>query len=175
MNAKLRAVELYAMHIALATTDGKLFRKTIMDTLQSETGCTLAAAATHYNNAKKNAAPVQGLGRPAMSPNVRKPGNKKSGVDTLQDDNDCFTVIELLKHNDGITVGRCASHLMQGDASEDFDNRIKYLPSNTWLMIQGLGPLSGETFKLGDGEAEVKRYTPKDEAVVAKSAPLLVD
>ena len=71
MSAKDRAVELYNQHIELAITDGRLFRKTVMDTLMLETGCTLAAAATHYNSAKKLAAPVEGLGRPAVSAAVR--------------------------------------------------------------------------------------------------------
>jgi hypothetical protein len=83
--------------------------------------------------------------------------------------------LELLKHADSITVGRCRSHLMQGDASEDFDDRIKYNPSNTWLMIRGLGPLHGETFKLSATEEELKRYTPAVVAVVAKEEPLLID
>lgn len=50
--AKERAVELYNLHIALATTDGRSFRKTVMDTLMAETGCSLAAAATSYNIVK---------------------------------------------------------------------------------------------------------------------------
>lgn len=49
--AKERAVELYNQHIALATTDGRLFRKTVMDTLQTEFNCSVAAA-TEYNQLK---------------------------------------------------------------------------------------------------------------------------
>jgi len=169
MNAKQRAVELYQQHIALASTDGRSFRKTVMDQLMDETGCTLAAAATHYNNAKKGAAPVEGLGRPAAPKGIRKPGNASKKQEELQDDNECFTVIELLKHyDDSITVGRCRSFLLQGDASELFDERISYAPMNAWVMIQGLGPLHSETYKLSEGEKEIKRYTPVVEAVVAK-------
>jgi hypothetical protein len=175
MTNKDKAAEIYAKHIELASTDGRLFRKTVMDEIMSTCNCTLAASATFYNNAKKNAAPVEGLGRAPVSKSVRKPGSGKAKPDAVQDDNECFTVIELLKHEDSITVGRCRSHLMQGDASEEFDDRIKYQPSNTWVMIQGLGPLHGETFKLGSGEVELKRYTPAKEAVVAKEEPLLVD
>ena len=175
MSAKDRAVELYNQHIALATTDGRLFRKTVMDTLMSETGCTLAAAATHYNSAKKLAAPVEGLGRPATPATVRKPTVTKHKGEELQEDDECFTVMELLTHEDGsITVGRNRSHLMHGDASEDFDEKIDYKPVNTWVMIKGLGPLYGETFKLSGREAEIKRYTPAVVAVVVKEAPLLI-
>lgn len=51
-SAKDRAVELHNQHIALASTDGRLFRKTVMDQLMAETGCSLAAAATFYNIVK---------------------------------------------------------------------------------------------------------------------------
>ena len=54
MSAKDRAVEIYNHHLALASTDGRGFRKTVMDQLMAETGCSLAAAATHYNNAKNS-------------------------------------------------------------------------------------------------------------------------
>jgi hypothetical protein len=174
MTNKDKAIEIYAKHIALASTDGRAFRKTVMDEIMATCNCTLAAAATFYNNAKKNAAPIEGLGRAPVSKSVRKPGSGKTKPDAVQDDNECFTVIELLKHEDSITVGRCRSHLLQGDASEEFDDRIKYQPRNTWIMIQGLGPLHGETFKLHSGEVEIKRYTPANEAVVAKEEPLLV-
>lgn len=172
MNAKDRAIELYNQHLALAGTDGRSFRKLVMDQLMSEMGVTLASAATHYNNAKKASAPVKGLGRPAQSPSVRRPG-AKGKEETLQDDDECFTVLELLKHEDDYTVGRCRSHLMQGDASEDFDDRTKFAPRTTWLMIRGLGPSHGNVFKLSPTEVEIKRYTPATEMVVAKRAVII--
>lgn len=175
MNAKQRAIELYNQHIALASTDGRNFRKTVMDTLMAETGCTLAAAATHYNNAKKSAAPIEGLGRPPVSKNIKRPGAKGKPQEDLQDDDECFSVIELLKHEDSVTVGRCRSYLMQGDASEEFDERIEFAPANEWVLIKGLGPLHGETYKLSSTEKEIKRYTPKVVAIVAKESPILVD
>ena len=52
MNAKERAVEIYRQHLHLASTDGRQFRKTVMDQLIAETGCSLAAAATFYNIVK---------------------------------------------------------------------------------------------------------------------------
>lgn len=52
MNAKERAIEIYKQHLGLASTDGRLFRKTVMDQLMAETGCSLAAAATFYNTVK---------------------------------------------------------------------------------------------------------------------------
>ena len=81
-------------------------------------------------------------------------------------------MLELLKHKDDTTVGRCRSHLMQGDASEDFDDRIKFNPPSAWIMIKGLGPIHGDSFKLGAGEVEIKRYTPAVEAVVEKDPVL---
>jgi len=161
MNAKQRAIEIYNLHLALASSDGRGFRKTVMDQLMSETGCTLAAAATHYNNAKKQAAPVDGLGRAPVPKGIRKPGGKGKPQDQLQDDNECFTVIEL---RDGL-VGRCQSFLLQGDASEKFDEKVVAWPKSEWVMIQGLGPNSGDNFKLATGEKEIKRHNP--EAVTA--------
>lgn len=175
MTNKDTADIIYAKHIALASTDGRLFRKTVMDEIQSTCNCTVAAAATFYNNSKKKAAPVEGLGRAPVSKNVRRPGANKGKPEELQDEGDCFTVIELLKHNDGITVGRCRSHLLQGDASEEFDDRVQYKPRNEWVMIKGIGPNHGDNFKLGSTESEIKRYTPDVVAVVEHDEPLLVD
>lgn len=169
MNAKERGAEIYQQHLALATTDGRLFRKTVMDQLMTETGCSLAAAATHYNNAKKaheasNGA-IQGLGRAPVAKGVRKPTSK--GKDKVEvPDNECFTVLELIKDSDtGFQVGRCQSFVMQGDASEKFDDKVVAWPACSWVMIQGLGPNSGETYRLGDGEKEIKRYQYKKEQV----------
>ncbi len=159
MNAKDRALEIYNQHLELASTDGRNFRKTVMDQLMTETGCSLAAAATHYNNAKK-AVPVEGLGRAPVPKGVRKPTSKGKPTE-VQPDNECFTVIELLAHGNDYSVGRCQSFLMQGDASEKFDEKIEAWPNSGWVMINGLGPNHGETFKLGDGEKEIKRYETK--------------
>lgn len=162
MNAKQRAVELYQLHIALASTDGRLFRKTVMDTLMAETGCSLAAAATHYNNAKK-AQPIEGLGRVPAPAGLKKPGttSTKPKEGELQEDNDCFTVIELVPAGpDNYSVGRCQSFLMQGDASEKFDSKTESWPKCHWIMIQGIGPNHGDTFKLEPGEKEIKSYHP---------------
>ena len=163
---------IYAKHIALAATDGRLFRKTVMDEIMATCGCTLAASATFYNNCKKAAAPIEGLGRAPVAKGVRKPGANKAKGEDLQDEDECYTVVELLKHKDGSTVGRCRSYLLQGDASEEFDDRIKYQPSAVWIMIKGLGPNHGDNFKLGANEVEIKRYTPAVEAVVEKELVL---
>lgn len=161
MNAKDRAVEIYKQHIALASTDGRLFRKTVMEQLKAETGCSQAAAATHYNNAKK-AMPVEGLGRAPVAPGVRKMGGAKAKKDEdLVPDNECFSVIELVNDGTGEVVGRCQSFILQGDASEKFDQKKEAWPNSTWVMIQGLGPNSGDNFKLEPGEKEIKRYAPE--------------
>lgn len=165
MNAKERAVEIYNQHLALAGTDGRLFRKTVMEQLMSETDCSLAAAATHYNNAKKTV-PVEGLGRAAAPKGVRKAAGKAK-PDELQPDDQCFTVIELLHDGNAFQVGRCQAFLLQGDASESFDSKIEAWPKSDWVMISGLGPNHGDTFKLATGEQEIKRYYPKVEEVAA--------
>lgn len=159
MSAKDRAIELYNQHIALAQAgESRLFRKTVMDELMAETGCSLAAAATHYNHAKQ-ARPVEGLGRAPVPAGVRK-AVSKAKPNALQPDNECFAVIELLQEGNDVTVGRCQTFLMQGDASEAFDSKQVNWPKSSWVMIQGLGPNHGETFKLDAGEKEIKRYEP---------------
>jgi len=167
MNAKDRAIEIFNQHIALASTDPRLFRKTVMDQLKAETGCSVAACATHYNNAKKKHQPIEGLGRAPTAPGVRKMGKGKPASAELVDDNDCFTVIELRPAEIGFTVGRCQSFLMQGDASECFDTKTEAWPNSTWVMIQGLGPNHGNAFKLDAGEKEIKRFSPKKEEITA--------
>jgi hypothetical protein len=156
MTAKERALEIYNQHLALASTDGRLFRKTVLEQLVTETGCSMAAAATHYNYAKK-AVPVEGLGRAPVAKGVRKMSNKAKETVEVPDD-ECFTVIELLAQDSGFAVGRCQSFLTQGDASEHFDEKVSWKPVRPWVMIQGLGPNHGDTFKLAEGEREIKRY-----------------
>ena len=158
MNAKQRAIEIYNQHIALAATDGRLFRKTVMDQLMAELGISISSAATHYNTAKK-LSPVEGLGRIAASKGVRSPGAKNKTTTQLQDENQCFTVLEIIDNE----IGRCQSFLTQGDASECFDEKVEGWPKSNWVMIRGLGPNHGDKFSIDTDEEEIKRYTPKKE------------
>lgn len=166
MNAKERALELYQQHLELAKTDGRRFRKMIMETLQTEyPGMSVASAATHYNNAKK-ANPVEGLGRAPVPAGVRKPGGRGKKQEPLQDDNDCFSVLELRQVENTTTVARCQSFAFQGEAGETFDRKVESWPGSVWVLIQGLGPNSGDNYRLEPGEREIKRYSPagkKDE------------
>lgn len=163
MGNKEVAAEIYKKHLPLAETDGRKFRKTVMDEIMATTGCSLAASATYYNNCKKEV-PVEGLGRPPVSKNLRKPSATKDDDDDADDipESDCFTVLELLKNNTEFSIGRCASFGHQGDASEVFDSKIMLWPKSNWVMITGMGPNPGDTFKLKAGEQEIKRHTPVD-------------
>ena len=160
MNVKQRAAEIYQEHIALASTDGRLFRKTVLSQLMAETGCSIAAAATHYNFAKK-ASPVEGLGRVPTPAGVRKvSGGRARRQPELTPDDQCFAVMELVGESGSEEVGRYQSFLLQGDASEKFDEKVAAWPGATWVMIQGLGPNNGESFRLGGQERVIKRYDP---------------
>ncbi len=159
MSTKQRAFEIYQQHIELARTDGRLFRKTVMDQLIAETGCSVASAATQYNNAKK-AMPVEGLGRAAPAKGVRKLTAGRVREEELVPDNECFSVLELLPENNIMAVGRQYSFLHQADAIDAFDAKTRAWPRSTWVMMQGLGPNSGEAFRLDTGEKEIKRYVP---------------
>jgi hypothetical protein len=162
MNAKERAVEIYAQHLALASTDGRSFRKTVMDQLMSETGCSLAAAATHYNNAKKAAPTVEGLGRAAVPKTVRKMPKGKS-EDPEVEDNECFTVLEVLIDGSSHTVGRTHSYEGLGLAKIKLGECLTRTPTATWYLIQGLGPNHGDTFKIAAGEKVLEQHSPKVE------------
>lgn len=162
MDIKSRAIEIYNSHIELAATNGRLFRKTVMGQLMAETGCSGPGAATHYNNAKKMF-PVEGLGRTAAAAKgVRKITMGKGKPTVVIPDNECYSVLELVPHNEGFVVGRCRSFDLQGDASESFDERTEGWPDARWVMIQGLGPNSGDTFRLEPEEKVIKRYDSVD-------------
>lgn len=165
MDIKTRAIEIYNSHIELATTNGRMFRKTVMEQLMAETGCSEPAAATHYNTAKK-CSPVEGLGRASVAKGVRKITVGKGKSKVLIPDNECYSVMELVKHNESFVIGRCRSFDLQGDASYTFDERIEGWPEAHWVMIQGLGPNSGDTFRLDPEEQVIKRYDPVDTATV---------
>lgn len=161
MNAKERALALYQEHIELAKTDGRLFRKTIMETLQKEfPGMSVAGAATHYNNAKK-ANPVEGLGRAPVPAGVRRPGGRGKKQEPMLDDNECFSVLELVGEADALSVARCQSFAFQGEAGETFERKAESWPNSIWVLIQGLGPNSGDSYRLEPGEKEIRRYTPE--------------
>lgn len=154
-NNQTRAMEIYNMHIALASTDGRLFRKTVREQYISELNCSEAAASTIYNNCKKASPAIEGLGRAPLPAGIRRPGTSNSEINVeYQDDNECYSVMEITNGH----VCRCESFLYQGEASEVFDTKIDLWPTSTWVLIKGLGPNSGDMFKLENGEAEIKRY-----------------
>ena len=160
MSAKERAVEIFNRHIALATTDPRAFRRTVLNDIMVECGCSVAAAATHYNTAKKAAA-VPGLGRPAPAAGVRKMASRGRLQEEVVPDEECYTVIELVNREGVDTVGRCQSFLYQGEAGERFEERVAAWPHTPWVVIQGLGPNHGDVFRLGAGEKELRRHTPE--------------
>lgn len=155
MNIKEKALEIYNQHLSLASVDGKSFRKTVMDQMMKDLNISLSSASTHYNNCKK-IVPVIGLGRSSTSE-----VNKSSVKNKLSiPDSECYSVLELVANGNIFSVGRCQSFLSQGDASEKFDQKVEAWPLSSWVLIKGLGPISGETFKLDFDEKEIKRYTP---------------
>lgn len=157
ITTKERALELFKQHLPLIETIGQTeFRRTVMQQLMAEFGISQGSASTLYNTAKK-ANPVEGLGREPAPAGVKKLSENKTKGPALVDDNDCFTVIEIEK--DGL-VGRCQSFLLQGDASEKFDEKVAAISDCTWVLIRGLGPIHGESYSLDDGEVEIKRYSP---------------
>jgi hypothetical protein len=162
--AKERAVELFNANIGMIEEINQTeFRRHVMNTLIEEFSTpekemTIAAAATHYNNAKKLAESqglVSGLGRSTPAPvagtTIIKP--KKTVEKKTIDDDACFTVVEVV----GGETRRTMSFIANGDASEHFEACYLSFPehSKNWRLIQGLGPNSGEPFRLQAGEKDI--------------------
>lgn len=148
MNMKL-ALDIYSQHLDLAAVNGQLFRKTVRIELMVVLGCSPAAASTIYNNCKK-AIPVVGLGRAVAQISSIK---KHTPIVIADESDTCYTVLEV---NSG-RVCQQQSFILQGDASEQFDFKVKYWPNTTWVLIKGLGPNSAEKYKLHPPESEIKR------------------
>jgi hypothetical protein len=165
MSAKERAIEIYLKHIAMASIDGKTFRKTVMDEMIAVLGCSVPSAATHYNTAKK-LHPVEGLGRMPTPSTAKRIGDKSAPTSNieLQPEDECYTVLEVISSSYTKTsyVGRTQSFLMQGDASECYDGKVENWPYTGWALIKGLGPNSNEPYRLQPGEQEIKRYINKN-------------
>lgn len=157
---KERAMEVYNEHLHLAAENGRLFRKTVMDQLQKEFNASLASVATHYNNCKKAAPPIEGLGRAAVPKTVRKMPKGKTVEPEIEDD-DCFTVLEVLIDGSSKTVGRTHSYEDLGLAKIKLSECLVRSPNVTWCLIQGLGPNHGDNFKLGAGEKMLEEHSPK--------------
>ena len=155
ISKSIRAQQLFSEHIELAHAGkGKEFRRIILNTLVKEYNCTISSAATAYNSAKKNSPPIEGLGRPPIPSGVVKFGTDYIAP-ALQDENECFTVVEVINGN----VCRSQSFLMQGDCSEEFDMKVLHHPKSNWYMIKGLGPNPIDNFILEEGEEIIKTNT----------------
>lgn len=158
---KERAMEIYKEHLHLASTNGKVFRKTVMDQLMQEFGASLASVATHYNNCKKSGPVIEGLGRAAVPKTARKMSTKSKQDEPEIEDDDCFTVIEILQHENNRSVGRTHSFEGLGLARIKLKECITRTPAVSWVLIQGLGPNHGDTYKLGAGEKLLDEHNPE--------------
>jgi len=154
-----RAIEIYQQHQALLTTDRRLFRKTVMDQLQSELKISVASAATHYNSARQHFNPDTAA--PA-DPTVRviRPGGTVRKKAAIKPDDQCYAVMELTADGSGSTVvGRYRSFLERTPAENYYQTRMVTWPNSTWVLVNGLGPNSGDPYRLSAGERELRRYS----------------
>ena len=170
MSNKQRSTEIFMQHIHLATTDGRLFRKTVLDQMIAEMGCSVASAATRYNDVFKAirvTSPhlVEGLGR------VKKTAAQVARNTPVDDEDDAeldrvYSVVEVIARGGKQVVGRTQCFIMQGDASECFDSRVGGWPGSEWYLIQGMGPMHGDTYRLRPRETEIKHWAPKSSAAL---------
>lgn len=154
MSLKERAQELWNQRVATAAKDPRAFRGGIIETLKAEFGCSTATASTQYNNVKKRSPPVEGLGR---APGVKRQPKAVNPVETEDADSACYSVIELTPHGKSYQVGRTRAFILQGDASEIYDTACQSYPNSVWVMIKGIGPFHGDSYRLASGEYEIKR------------------
>lgn len=154
-----RAIEIYQQHCALLDQDRRLFRKTVMDQLQSELGISLPSAATHYNTARQHFNPALAT---TADPAVRvvRPGGTPRKKTAVKPDDQCYAVIEITADSSGTAVvGRYRSFLERPEAENYYQTRMVTWPGSTWVLVNGLGPNSGDPYRLEAGERELRRYS----------------
>lgn len=173
-------MEIFMQHIALAKTNGQVFRKTVMTQIMSDIGCSNASAATRYNDVLKlmrvnEPDLVEGLGRQPRSgvhqTSDQPRATRARATDPDDDDEDCeavFTVLEVITRGGREWVGRTQCFIMQGDASECFDSRVSGWPGSGWVLISGMGPMHGEPFRLRYTDRLIKRHAPGVAATVSE-------
>ena len=165
LTTKEIATNIFMQHIALATTDGRRFRSMVLDQMMKDMNCSISSAATRYNNVFKSiriSSPhlVEGLGRNSRPQGAVVHGQMCIVDPEEQDLNRVFSVIEIVDTGHRRTVGRTQCFIMQGDASELFDSRALNWPTSEWVLIAGMGPMHGESFKLRSYETEIRRSVP---------------
>ena len=163
MSNQTRAMEIFNQHLAMASVDGRTFRRTVREQIMAELGSSGSAASTYYNNCKKEheekVGEIPGLGRGHVAPGNRKvePAHSpKPMIDEEVPEELCFTVLEVDNLGE---VGRTQSFIFQEDAGECLKSRRVSWPKSTWVLVQGLGPNPGEIYKRING-TELGRYSP---------------
>jgi hypothetical protein len=156
-NIRIAASEIYKKHMTIAATDGRMFRKTVMDEIISSFNLTTASAATHYNNCKKSLPIIEGLGRALVTKSPRKSSKGKT-LDPIVPDNECYTALEILNVDTKLSVGRTYSFEGLGLARIKFKECVARFPNATWQLINGLGPITGDSYALAQGETVVDNY-----------------
>lgn len=154
-DAKTRVLELFYENLDMVKTNQTEFRRKVMQSLIADCSTTdkrmtEAAAATHYNNAKKiaeKAGAVEGLGRT----NTVSTTERKNNKDMPFDDSDCITILEIINNN----VTRTQSFLDEELARNKLKERLSAKIPTTWKIIKGLGPNVGDTYKLTEEEYEL--------------------
>lgn len=149
---------LFFQHATLIVEDPTLFRKRVVKDLKSETGLDRKEALREYDRFLKefrkiNPTMVEPLFRAAEEKRVVRRTRSK-----LKPDNECFSIVEIFGNN---TVGRCQSFLTEEEARAKFETRALLYPHDQWVLIQGLGPNSEDSYRLGHGERELERNIPK--------------
>lgn len=137
-----RALQLCQANQEMARLDPVGYRREVIIKLVEQFGISVSTAAVYFNQARKAlnpaAAPIKGKVPVTKLPKI--------------DENDCYSVIEVLDQGKHGVVGRTRSFMLQGDASEHYDSMLTRSPESRWVLIYGLGPIHGEHFKLSQGE-----------------------
>lgn len=155
-----RALALFREHQHMMDTNYTEFRRTVMRAIGEEFSVSVASQATHFNTARLT---VAGLLNPdtATPKGVRvvRQARGQRADKSIADDLSCFAVLELVGEGGSEpVVGRYRSFLSQAEAEQHYQQRFTAWPGSIWVLVRGLGPNSGDPYRLEPGEQELQRY-----------------
>lgn len=151
--------QLFHEHSELISSDPILFRKRVVRHLKERTGWERTDALQEYERVlkffkKENPEFVAPLFDAAAARKAEKTKKKD-----LQPDDECYSILEILQES---IVGRCQSFLTEDEARDKFNKKCALWPNTMWVLIKGLGPNSGDKYKLEAGEIELQCYSKKE-------------
>ena len=156
LNVQTITKNLFVEHRGLIQTDALLFRKRVVKALRAITGLDRTKAIREYEGILQFYSSTEPTFVEPILRSIAEDKVRKKNRVILQADEDCYSVIEVLDDN---TVGRCQSFLTRSEAESKYTTRCQVYPNANWVLIRGLGPISDDDYRLGEGEVELSKYS----------------